>query len=372
VTLTNNGTATLAIASVATSSAEFPILTNTCSTTLAPGASCTITVEFAPATTGARSGSLTITDDAPSGTQTVSLAGNGLAPCALAAVVTTAKIVRGMDAANFNVVDPHPSCFAAPIHMSCIDQGPIQCAFNPENVPPAGTTGLTVSKLSALTADYQSFQAIGQATPVPGAAGLRQAGVVLAVAVEDFSFSPYPASATITAGQSASYALALAPVNGLTGAVTLSCTGAPLGAACSVTPGTVTLGATPVEVSVKVTTTARSLVPPLNGPSHRIPPITGLELAWLAALLLVAANYIRRNSNSPRRTRRAMVSLAAVLVVVMTWAACGGGPASSPATAQSTPAGVYHLTVKGTYTTPNGAPAPATFTQETTLTLQVN
>jgi len=44
---------------------------------LASGASCTIGIIFAPASTGDFNGTLTINDNAPGGTQTVSLQGTG-------------------------------------------------------------------------------------------------------------------------------------------------------------------------------------------------------------------------------------------------------------------------------------------------------
>src|SRR3989441_4515 len=56
---------------------------NTCPTgagSVAPGASCTISISFTPAATGARTATVTITDDAPGSPQSVSLAGMGIAP----------------------------------------------------------------------------------------------------------------------------------------------------------------------------------------------------------------------------------------------------------------------------------------------------
>ncbi|GAB4255676.1 choice-of-anchor D domain-containing protein [Deferrisoma sp.] len=81
VTVTNEGTSALSITSVTTSSEEeFPI-TTTCGATLAAGASCEVRVSFAPASHGARTGTLTITTDDPDeGTVTVSLSGTGQAP----------------------------------------------------------------------------------------------------------------------------------------------------------------------------------------------------------------------------------------------------------------------------------------------------
>ncbi len=78
VTLTDSGDAPLAISGVSISG-DFAIQTNNCTATLATGASCTILVTFAPTSTGALTGVLTITDNAPTSgsTQTVNLSGTG-------------------------------------------------------------------------------------------------------------------------------------------------------------------------------------------------------------------------------------------------------------------------------------------------------
>src|SRR5262249_49824374 len=65
VTLTNTGAVSLTISSIAVSGADSEDFgqTNTCGSHLPPGASCTISVTFAPTQTGPRTASLTITDN---------------------------------------------------------------------------------------------------------------------------------------------------------------------------------------------------------------------------------------------------------------------------------------------------------------------
>ena len=76
VTLTNNGTATLNITSMA-ASGDFAISATTCGATLGAGLSCTISITFTPTTSGIRTGSLSITDNAPGSPQSVTLNGRG-------------------------------------------------------------------------------------------------------------------------------------------------------------------------------------------------------------------------------------------------------------------------------------------------------
>jgi hypothetical protein len=85
VTLTNSGNAALSINSIGlsgTNSGDFA-QTNTCpssSSTLAAGASCTISVTFTPSANGSRSASVTITDNASGSPHSVALSGTGTTP----------------------------------------------------------------------------------------------------------------------------------------------------------------------------------------------------------------------------------------------------------------------------------------------------
>jgi dienelactone hydrolase len=79
VTLNNYGTATLTITNIAfkgTDPSDFQ-QTDTCGSSVAPGASCTISVYFKPTGINTRTVSLSITDNAPSSPQTVALNGTG-------------------------------------------------------------------------------------------------------------------------------------------------------------------------------------------------------------------------------------------------------------------------------------------------------
>jgi hypothetical protein len=81
ITLTNTGTAALAITSIA-ASANFAE-TDNCGSTLAAGADCAINVTLAPDTTGSVQGTVTFTDNAAGSPQTVSLSGTAVTPSTL-------------------------------------------------------------------------------------------------------------------------------------------------------------------------------------------------------------------------------------------------------------------------------------------------
>jgi hypothetical protein len=77
VTLTNTGNATLSVTSIA-ASGDFA-QTSTCGSSVGAGAGCNINVTFTPTTAGQRSGSLSISDNAPNSPQMVSITGTGAA-----------------------------------------------------------------------------------------------------------------------------------------------------------------------------------------------------------------------------------------------------------------------------------------------------
>lgn len=77
VTVTNSGTLPLIVSTI-TASAGFT-QTNTCSTPIGAGASCNVSVSFAPTSNGAFAGSLTLVDNAPGSPHTVGLTGIGYA-----------------------------------------------------------------------------------------------------------------------------------------------------------------------------------------------------------------------------------------------------------------------------------------------------
>jgi hypothetical protein len=202
-------------------------------------------------------------------------------------------------------------------------------------------------------------------TFTPAASGTRSASVAvtdsamgspqtvaLTGAGADFSFgvaSGGSMTAAVTAGQTASYNLQIAP-SGFTGTVTLNCTGAPAAAMCSVSPASVILGgATPSQFMVNVTTTKRSVLVPWTRPL-RTRPLGDLsvKLAMFLLALALAMAFARLKAKRPKLT---LIVPTAMVLGAMLLVGCGGGGSgsgSSPPTVNGTPAGTYTLTVTGT------------------------
>ena len=97
VTLTNSGGTTLNFTSIAltgTNASDFA-QTNTCGSSVAAGANCTIAVMFTPSVTGTEAASLSIADNSSGSPQTVSLSGAGTHDVILSWTASTTPGVVG-------------------------------------------------------------------------------------------------------------------------------------------------------------------------------------------------------------------------------------------------------------------------------------
>jgi len=94
VTMTNTGTAVLTITGVTVTGADASsfVFGNSCGTSLAAAANCTVHGHFAPVTTGVRTAAVTITDSAAGSPQTIALSGTSAPLQIQAAVLPLATI----------------------------------------------------------------------------------------------------------------------------------------------------------------------------------------------------------------------------------------------------------------------------------------
>src|SRR6266478_7056635 len=115
-TLTNTGSATLTFSAVFSGDFAFAGL-GTCGSSVAAGASCTISVKFTPTAAGTRTGTLTLTDNASNSPQTISLTG-GSTTSAVAPSITTqpaSQTVTAGQTATFSVA----ATGTAPLSYQC-------------------------------------------------------------------------------------------------------------------------------------------------------------------------------------------------------------------------------------------------------------
>jgi hypothetical protein len=183
------------------------------------------------------------------------------------------------------------------------------------------------------------------------------------------------ASATVSPGQTAQYALSLTASGGFNQSVSFTCTGAPAEADFSVSPSSATAGNSATELMVNVSTTASSQSAKLRWPGMWLGAVALLALLGAAARLPTRKRQTVecRSALPPGWSRRGLrggwPSLVAlgVFAFALAWCAGCGGGASASMTNPGTPTGTYTLTVTGSSTYKS-----TTLTHSVTLQLVVN
>jgi hypothetical protein len=359
VTLTNFAGTALTMAGISFTGADAGDFaeTDNCGGSVAAGGNCTINVTFTPTGGGSRTATLSISDSAAGSPQTVSLTGTG----------TGAPVVSLSAAPTF---PSEPVGTTSPAEtVTVTNTGNANLTFS--DISTTGPFAIVVSGTTCSTsspvAPSASCNVAVTLTPTAGGptsgtlsladnAGGSPQSMTLAGTGQDFSFAAASGSSTsetVTAGNSATYQLSIAPEGGFSGTVTFACSGAPAEATCSLNPTSQNLtGSTAASTTVSVSTTPASLA------SQRFLPAVpkqfpgqpaGLLLGWLILLALAAAAR-RRNALGALRARgRQPVPAfvpAMLMLLALGWVACGGGGGGNNTTHNSgTPAGTYTLTV---------------------------
>lgn len=234
--------------------------------------------------------------------------------------------------------------FSSAVTLACNSGvSDVTCSLNPASVTPSGsvnaTSTLTISTTSTTATGSYSITITGTSTTAA-----HDTSVTLSVqtAKPDFTISAAsgsPTSQTISAGQTASFSLALAGAGSFTGTVNLGCAITP-----TVTPApTCTLSSSSVQISgsgtqsvtVKFGTTApttSSTMPTSGFPAGTMP------LAW--TLVFVGSMWVWK------RSRKKLPALAApwIVLALAVCVSCGGN-GSSTHTSQGTPTGTYDATI---------------------------
>ena len=355
VSLTNTGTAALTIASISITGANAGDFaqTNTCGGSVAPSANCSISVTFKPTATGNRSASVTITDNATGSTQSVSLTGTGVAPAvslAPASLTFSSQLVTIISAAQSITLTNNGTATLniANIAITGANSGD----FSQTNTCGASVAAAANCTISVTFKPAATGNRAASVTITDDGAGSPRAAT-LAGTGTDFSLGAATGgstSATVTAGQIATYSLQVSPVSGFNGTVALSCSGAPSLALCTASPASVTPnGTAPSAFTATVATTAPSVVP--TTVPHIWPPLALvrlLSLLLLAAALLAFLAHIRGAANLPRRGLAFAPALALALLMLTWVGGCAGGGGRGGRHNPGTPTGTYTLTLTGT------------------------
>jgi hypothetical protein len=363
IQLFNYGDATLAFNGTSLGGAnvsDFAISgnNNTCAATVAIGSSCSFQVTFTPTVgVGTRNATVTLSFGGGLASQTVSLVGQagtpaftpssspvdfgtvevGSKPADLNLVVQLLTITNtGTGPMNLLSSPVFQGSNASDFRICAVMTGSCGGLFNPPTqIAPGGKftwpllftpsgNGLRTAQIVFNTdapGSPQSVQLQGNGIPM-GNGGFNVVG-------------NGSTTATVAAGQTATYNLAVVSNQSSFPNVSVSCSGAPSGASCTANPGSLTLQSQPQNVTVTVTTTPRTSA------SLQVFP----KFAW-AAVAIVGMVGLRRKRICARLV---MLSALAVLAFAVS---CGGGGSSGGGGAHNsgTPAGTYTLTVTVTAT----------------------
>jgi len=339
VTLSNPGTGTLNIASVAiggTNASSFSVVTSTCGATLAAGSSCTITVGFPIIAAGTYTATLTVTDNASPTTQTVALTGSvtGTAQAALApASYSFGSITTGAMSASqsFTLSNPGTAALSiTSIGLTGTNAGSFSIASNSCGASLAAGSACSVA-VSFAPASAGSFSASLSVVDALGTQSAALSGTGVSPTPADFTLVATPAAQSSYLGKSVSYQLAVAPLSAsspYTAAINLSASGLPSGATANFTPATVTPGAAPASSVLTVT------IPALVGGNHTPGGRRGAPAVWSATLLL--ALLLAGNSRLRRTVSLARMAVLLLLLGGAFTALTGCAPGTGFAVPQST------------------------------------
>lgn len=359
VTLTNSGPSAVGISSIASSDFSYSE-SDSCAGQVPANGTCLLHVKFTPnSVTFPVNATLTV-NLADGAQYVVALTGTGTGP-----VIT----ITGNNPVNFQAQVVGTTTGGA-ITLFVINNGDAPLLISSISITGdfTQTNNCPASLVSTCSIDLKF---VPKATgPRGGILSITDNGlnspqqIVLTGTGTDFNFVPAGTTqVTVIAGKTATFNLSATAVSGFSGQLSLACTGAPTGAACSLsTPNLNVIGGVPVPLTVTVTTsphTSAAVHSPRNG-------LWGGNLGAVNLASIVAcvplAFFLRK-----RRARVRMAAVCAVLGVVILWSliGCGGGGGGTPPppppptptpqlTTGGTPAGTYTMTVIATDQTGNG------------------
>jgi hypothetical protein len=148
--------------------------------------------------------------------------------------------------------------------------------FSSSSISTSGSSTLTISTATSTAAGNSTLKITGQSGNVSHSAMVT---LIVNGQTPDFSVSASPASETLSVGASTTYSVSVTAVNGFSGAVSLSATGLPAGAAAAFTPASITgSGSSTLTVSTSPTTPAGAATLMVAGASAGVSHSTAVTL----------------------------------------------------------------------------------------------
>jgi hypothetical protein len=181
--------------------------------------------------------------------------------------------------------------------------------------------------------------------------------------------APGSNSATIAAGQTATYSLQIPPGAGFSGSASWTCSGLPANSTCTA-PTLQIAGTSPIIYTVNVATIAStSFLSPPAAPAFPPSLIPNFVLCLLCGIL----RLLKSTQSRTRARLQLSFALCATLAVICFGAvACGGGSVAAPQSVPTphtagTPQGTSTITLTPAGTTSTGTPIPGIAPVQLTL-----
>ncbi len=175
VTLTNNGNAPLTIAGIVAGGADSGdfAVSNTCTSPIAAGAHCSISATFTPTSSGARSATVTISDNAASSPQVITLQGTGQD---FSLSLSAVSAIEPGSTGNSQLTVTSIGGYNDLISLACSGAPALStCTVTPSSITPSGTT--TTAALTLTTTGKAMAGPVRNPSTFPPAA-LRLFGLV--------------------------------------------------------------------------------------------------------------------------------------------------------------------------------------------------
>jgi len=305
---------------------------NTCPATLVAGSNCQVQVMFSPTAAGERTGTITVTDSAPGSPHVINLIGNGLAPQLTLNPSLLSFAAQAVGSTSQPQTVTVTNSGGASLTISNIS---VSGDFSESNncsaqIGPSGSCSISIEFTPSTTGDRTGKLIIADNAPgAPHSLNLSGSGASpnLGLAVAPGS----SAVATVTAGNTASYQLAVGG-EGVSGTASIVCTGAPQGATCTV-PGTEPVSAsTRTAFSVNVSTTPETTAALIAQPM------------FLSALAIFVVG-LPSVCVLPKPSRKKYLHPLPMVLIFLV-ASCGGNGTQHKSS--GTPAGSYRILVTAT------------------------
>jgi hypothetical protein len=303
---------------------------------MAPGAVCTLGIEFVPTAAGSLAGSVNVVDNALNAaspgyaTQAIAFSGTGVAQSLHHFTVTgLTNAVMGtlqtITVTAYNANNTVDTVYGGTVHFTSSD---------PSAVLPSDYTFLA-SDNGVHTFRVTLKKAGSQTVTVTDTSAT--ATLTVSITVTDFSLPAAPSTVTVTLGQPATSTLTVTPISGFTGTISFTCAvpSSMLEASCSAT--SVQIPGSSLNSTLTVNTTASHKISAALKPN----PWTTTPYGLLFSAMIVAAN-----ARDKKKWKRKLLFAFLPILMLIGIVSCGGS--GSKKTDPGTPAGTYTLTVVAT------------------------